>query len=373
MMKKIVLIGAGHAHLEVIKNMPAHLLKENPFCLISPSKKIYYSGLIPRFIMGDIEANDLAIDVVEFSRKTGVEFIESAAAAMKLADKEVVLEDATTLTFDCASLNMGGGAGEIPSRCPERTAFGLRPFNKFLELWPGVIKTIHDNARPRVLIVGGGAASVEVAAALKGRMNRMQRPMGEVILVTRGARLCENYTPQISEKLYTSLTKFGVSVYFGENVLLIEDGYIDMDAHPRLHFDWVFELLPRRPHPFAFVGLQPEKDDQGFLAINSKLQIHESVFAVGDMTTLITSDTASGSLPKSGVTAVREGQHLSKSIAAILNGKSPLTFRPSKKQLNILVTERKLARAIWGPLSYEGGSVFALKDWIDRRYIDRFS
>ena len=66
-MKTVVLIGSGHAHLEVLKALTTEVVAKHRFILISPSRQTYYSGLIPRLIIGEFQERNLKINSADFA------------------------------------------------------------------------------------------------------------------------------------------------------------------------------------------------------------------------------------------------------------------------------------------------------------------
>jgi selenide,water dikinase len=92
------------------------------------------------------------------------------------------------------------------------------------------------------------------------------------------------------------------------------------------------------------------------------------LFAVGDCASL-------GFAPwvrKAGVYAVREGPVLDANLRARLSGGSLRAYHPQRDFLTLLnLGGGKAIAAKWG-WAFRGRSAFRLKDWIDRRFVERF-
>ncbi len=358
-MKTVVLVGAGHAHLEVIKALSTEEIKKNKFILVSPTKETFYSGLLPRMIMGKIKSNELTIQSHEYAKTKGFKTLRSYAKHVDFNKKQLELADGKTLSFDILSLNIGGKPQHIPTESPLKTIY-LRPFEEFIEHWEKIESICRTNKSPTFVIIGGGPAAVEVAAALKVRFNRAQ-----IHLISRGNLLCENYQRSISIKIQRTIKNLDIHIHLKEDVQQIFDSYISLKDGTQLEFDYAFVTTPVMPPDISFLPNHLPTDKKGFLLVDSKLRLNPNVFAAGDFATIKNDPNA----PKSGVTAVRQGRHLVRSIRSSILGTTPPDFARPKRQLNILVTGDQLAMAIWGSLSFESKVCMKLKKWIDRKYM----
>jgi hypothetical protein len=76
---------------------------------------------------------------------------------------------------------------------------------------------------------------------------------------------------------------------------------------------------------------------------------------------------------RSGVHAVHAGPVLAVNLLAALKGGTTAHYKPHRQSLYILACGPRYAIASWGRFSAEGQWVWRWKDWIDRRFISRFS
>lgn len=360
------MLGAGHANLEVLQALHPDEIMKNKVVLISPAPLTQYSGMIPRLIMGEIQPNQLSIEVKVFAERKGVEFIEGRAVKIDLKAKTASLVDGRIMTFDILSINIGGTPKKIETQCPHNTVY-LRPFSDFFQKWHYIQGLCSSCRNLSFVIVGGGAAAVETAIALKVRLIRNNSKSNPVHLITRGNRLCDSYTNEISASLLKSVQSLGIMVHFNEDVDSIPDRYLILKSGEKIQFDYIFVSTPNHP---ATLEIQPTpvRDSGGFFLSDKKLQLMRTVFISGDCSNI----ENISNLPKSGVIAVHEGKLLVKSIRSVLEGQEPLEFVPSSKTLNIVVDGNNSARLIWGQHSFSGKFAMKIKNWLDNKYMKKF-
>ncbi len=355
-MKTIVLAGSGHANLEIIKSLTPRLSKSHHFILISPDQHTFYSGMIPRLIMGDLKISDLTIDSAQYAQKKGVEYIEDSVSAIDVHNSNIILGSGQKIKFDILSLNIGAKPSLISSDDDKNTVY-LKPLNRFVEKWLEIESLFDSGRAPLFVVVGGGAAAVEVASALQERLNRKQNNLGRVQLVASSSRLCVSYTERISRAIAHDLKKLGVIIQFNEMVTHINSNHINLAIGKKLEFDKIFVATP------SSVSQLGE-----FFSVDAFLQFAPKIFASGDCATQVNDPQP----PKSGVIAVQQGRYLAKAISATLNNRIPPEFKASNRQINILLTGKRSGRLVYGNASVEGYLPLILKKIIDNRYIEDF-
>jgi len=111
-------------------------------------------------------------------------------------------------------------------------------------------------------------------------------------------------------------------------------------------------------------------DDRGFVLVNASLQSvsHPEVFAAGDVAAVVPYPRE-----KAGVFAVRQGKPLARNLRLALIKRAPSPFIPQRRWLALVTTGDKSAVASRGQFSVAGKWVWNWKNWIDRRFMRRYS
>ena len=111
-------------------------------------------------------------------------------------------------------------------------------------------------------------------------------------------------------------------------------------------------------------------DSNGFMQVNDCLQSvsHPNVFGAGDIAAMVNYPR-----PKAGVFAVRQGKPLFENLQQFLLAKPLKPFAPQSQYLGLIGTGNKRAIASRGNFMWESPLLWYWKDWIDRKFMQKFS
>jgi NADH dehydrogenase FAD-containing subunit len=183
-----------------------------------------------------------------------------------------------------------------------------------------------------------------------------------------GRRLMGDFPEKVRTLALKSLTGRGVEVIEGTHLKEVQTSVALLKDGRMLPFDMIFLALGVRPSPlFTNSGLPTGPD--GGLLVNVYLQsvAHPEIFGGGDCIHFQPQP-----LDKVGVYAVRENPILFHNLQAALEGRIMRRFRPGGDYL--LIFNMGDDRGIFwkNRFVFSGRLAFWLKDYIDRRFMQKF-
>ena len=348
-LRHLVLLGAGHAHVHVLKGLAHSRPADLRITVIAPYPRQLYSGMVPGFVAGHYALEACVIPLAGLLARCGAHYIGGSGAAIDADARTVTLASGETMEWDWLSVNTGPvmDRDTIESAMPgaREHALFVRPIETFGALWPLVAELAQS--RPiELTVIGAGAAGLELAMAAAHALRGAGYPEGSrVTLVTGGPPPASSYPQALQRRVGLALQRSGVTV--------VRSACVGMAAG---------ELL------LAGSGLA--LDEAGFIAVNRYQQStsHSCVFAVGDVASRIDAPH-----PRSGVYAVRVGPPLLANLQAVVRGQPLKPYQPPARTLNLLSCGERYAIAAWGSLHVEGRWVWRLKDHIDRGFVARYA
>lgn len=366
MKKRVVLAGGGHAHLSVLlalrKNRPGDI----DVVLITPSRHQNYSGMLPGWIAGLYSQAECRIDLYPLARSAGVRMLFEQIVGLDTTRRCILLSNGSHIDYDLLSLDVGSETDTSWLGILGNKLLPVKPLDKFFTRWPQILASAKEKRNYKLLVVGAGAAGVEIALATQLAFTRAGMD-GRVDLVASESGLLPGHAKAVQERVQRFVKHAGVALHCLRGVgteegVLLADGQL-------LKADHVIATTgARAPVWLETSGL--ELDDQGYILVDMyhRSVSHANVFAAGDVCARM--DVL---LSRSGVHAVRAGPVLGKNLLAVLRDRPLRPYRPRTRSLYLLACGQRDAVASWGRWSAEGRWVWYLKNWIDRRFIQRFS
>lgn len=394
-MKRLVLVGGGHAQLAVLRALARTRPQGLETVLVTPSPWQYYSGMLPGWMAGHYREEDCRIDLRPLADAAGTRLLIGAATALEADRRQLRFEQAPadgggpadSLPYDLLSLDIGS---ETDTAALAGLAAGrllaVRPLPAFFTAWPRVVDTARATAGFRLCVVGGGAAGVELALAAAQAL-RKHAAKAQIALVCPPAGLLDGHAEGVRRRVLRQLVAAGITVHLQRAVgeadglrlvgspashALPPDDRLQAESCPQpddrlLPADCVLAATGARPQAWLRrSGLACTAAGWVRVDAHHRSLSHAEVFAAGDV--CARTDRA---LARSGVHAVHAGPILAANLHAALDGRPPRAYVPKPRSLYLIACGPRYAIASWGPWSAEGGWVWRWKDWIDRGFIRR--
>jgi selenide,water dikinase len=363
---ELVLVGGGHAHVQVLRRLAMAPLPATRVTVVLDRPDAIYSGMVPGFAAGQYRAPELEIDVVPLARRAGAAVVLAPAARVDAAARRIELAGRPPLRYDVASLDVGASLRGLDLPGVREHAVATRPIRDFVDRLDARLDA-RAGEIARVVVVGGGAAGVELSFCLDARLRRAgRRP--ELTLVEAADELLAGRSLALRRRAREESRRRGVSILCGREATRVEKDALWLGAE-RLDADLVVWATGAAPHAWLADSSLP-LDEQGFVRIRRTLQVegHDDLFAVGDCASI----AGAPWVTKAGVYAVREGPPLDRNLRARITGAPLRRYRPQRDFLALLnLGDGRALGAKWG-FAASGRAVFRLKDRIDRRFVERF-
>lgn len=362
-MKRLLLLGGGHSHVEVLRRFALDSPPGACVQLVTPARHAPYSGMLPGFVAGYYGFEDCHIDLAPLCRAAHADMRLARACALDPDAHRVTCDDGAVLDYDMLSIDTGStpDAASIAGAAEHATA--MKPVEEFIAAWHRIRDSASDGGQQlSVVVVGGGAGGIEIAFAMR---HRLDAGTHVVQVVTDSEVLLPGYPRRARQLVERAFAARDIRAHVGCRVTRVEPGRLHLAGRPPVVADHVFLATgASAPGWIAASGL--ETDQRGFLAVDDTLQSlsHPGVFAAGDVASMVNHPR-----PKAGVYAVRQGPALAGNLRRALAGKALSTYLPQQTALALISTGDRRAIACLGRIALGGRWAWYWKDWIDCRFM----
>jgi selenide,water dikinase len=376
--RDLVLIGAGHTNLHVVRMWRMRPIPDVRLTVVSSFGRATYSGMLPGTLAGLYQPDEMDIDLFRFAESCGARLIVDESIGFEPEIRRVLFADRPPVRYDVASIGIGSVPGQRELWAANPMVLSVKPMATFRYRFERQLaKVVGDNVgsdagglkgtRVRIVVVGAGAGGSEVSfgldAWLKGRGIDVQ-----IAVVDSNPEILASYTAGTIARARAEFSRRGISLHLGRRVTEIKRGEsptVVFDGGTTLPADIVIWATAAAPPP-VLANFRLPKTEDGFLAVRPTLQTIADfpVFGVGDTASII-----GHRLPKAGVYAVREGPVLWENLQRIFSNRELVLYEPQRGFLSLLATGDGRAIAEYKGLSGHGRWAWKWKDYIDRKFM----
>ena len=369
----LVLVGGGHAQIGVLKAFAMKSLPGLRLTLVTNSSRTPYSGMLPGYVEGVWQDEDLHIDLRHLAAAANARMIVATVTGLDANSKQIYFDDRPALRFDVLSLNIGGQQSLAMISGAEKNAIPVKPISQFQNRFDTLIYSKPQKSPVQILpkklsVIGGGAAGCELALALITRWKAETGTGPKLSLITDEDRLMPQMATKAAKIVETTLHAGGADILYGSRVTSINANALTMCNGKTLGFDACF-LVTQVSAPVWLADTGLDLDPHGFVTVTPTLQStsHPHIFAAGDIAAVSHSPR-----PKAGVFAVRAGKILAYNLRRYILAKPLSSWTPQKHYLALIGTGDRRAIAVRGDVVMAGRLFWNLKCWIDRRFMKKF-
>lgn len=366
-MKRLILAGGGHAHLHVLKSLARRAWPGVEVVLVTPHARQVYSGMLPGWIAGHYQLDECVAQLKPLVDAAGVRLVKDSVIGLDPRRRILRCAAAGDMAYDVLSLDVGAQVDLSTLAATTAPLLPIRPIERFIVDWSRVQDACIRAGRGRVAVVGGGAAGVELALAVRHRLLKDLPADAAEVLLVEGRGLLSGHGPAVVKRVRKMLSQRGIAAKAGyaagcDGGLLFPDG-------SRFDADAVIAATGVTSAPWLSESHLALAQD-GFVAVGDGQQSvsHANVFAGGDIASRVDQPHA-----KSGVYAVRAGPVLTENLRRYLSGEGLVPYAPQRRSLYLLATGPRHAIASWNGWTAEGQWVWRWKDWLDRRFMKQYA
>jgi len=376
--RRIVLLGIGHTNAEFVRRCADEPIKDCELVCVSNFPTVTYSGMLPGTLADQFDDAEMRIDLQQLADRANAKFVLAETTGLdwqRFEKPALTFANRPPIDFDALSV----GVGSMPIGWEEQgeaaRVVPIKPMQTFLCRLERQLRSAAKSGEEilRVVIVGGGVASVEVALCLQQHwagwlQQESPQPTLHITILTSSTHVAKGMTDRsirrieklLTERAIRSVTNVTVAKVDGRSVVTTGDETFSADCT-------IWATGAGAPPVLRKLGLQA--DDRGFLATHPTLQSVSDprVFAVGDAGTVINNPS-----PKAGVYAVRQSPILWHNVQAFLKGRRLQEFRPQSDFLKILNTGDGKGLLEKGRWTFHARWCWHLKTWIDRKFVRQF-
>ncbi len=363
--KKLLLAGAGHAHIGLLRRLIDKPQPNIEITVISHQPYTVYSGMLPGWMAGHYSLDEIRIDIQTLCRRAKAQFVQSAVTRVTATANALTTADKQHFTYDALSLNTGADTAmdwlEQTDIAEDNSVIPIRPLPPFIAHWQHILDTAQQVDEYHLAIVGAGAAATELVMAAAFALQRIG--VKHKVSLVCGDTLLPDFNPRFRRRVVRQLKRHNINILY-TRAIGYEKGQL-LTTEQALKVDAVIAATGVTGSAWT-TNTDIHTVEGGFVAVNSMQQSlsHPNVFAVGD-----TSERVDKEVAHSGVHAVFGGQVEGRNLLAYLTGTALKAYQPKNRTLYLLSCGDQYAIGSWGKFSMQGGWVWHVKRFIDTRFV----
>ncbi|XP_048361243.1 ferroptosis suppressor protein 1 [Sphaerodactylus townsendi] len=273
---RVVIVGGGFGGVAAANQLKSWGV---PFILLDMRDAFHHNVAALR---ASVDSGFAQKTFISYSITFGDSFRQAKVVGFDLEKQHVVLHDGEELSFSHLILATGSD-GPFPGKFNH-----IVDRQSAIQTYEDMVKEIQKS--PRLVVVGGGSAGVEMAAEIK-----TEYPAKEVTLIHSKIALAEpELLPCVRQKVKEILIQKGVHILLSERVSNLstltlnqfrENTTVQTDKGTEITTDMVILCTGIKINSSAYSGAFSDKlASDGALKVNEYLQVkgYDNIYAIGD-------------------------------------------------------------------------------------------
>jgi NADH:ubiquinone reductase (H+-translocating) len=340
--KRVVIIGAGFAGLELSQN----LAKADDFQVVLIDKVNYhqFQPLFYQVATAGLEPSAIAFPLrLVFQSNPHVHVRVTTVTHINMAQNHIITE-LGRINFDYLVLAMGADTNFFGMSRIQELALPMKSVSEALGLRNRLLQNFEDalvvetpeerEGLLNVVVVGGGPTGVEISGTL-AEMKRHILPKDypeldfdamKVILVESSPEVLDVMSDQASKNAKKYLQELGVQVINGKRVVDFDGSYAYLNDNTQIRTNNLVWAAGIKANYIDGIDKQLLTFG-GRLTVNAfnMLMGYQNIFAIGDIAYMTEAKYPKGH-PQVAQPAIQQGKLLAQNLSAILRGNSPKPF-----------------------------------------------
>lgn len=362
--KRLVLVGAGHAQLPLIRALGDRHPAGWEGLLLAPAEALVYSGRVPQWLRGEAEPASFRIPLAPWVARAGLRWRHEAVVGWDAEASCVLLATGERVSYDLASACPGGAPSLRPWQSLGDRLLPLKPWEAFLTAWPAWLAHTATLPKRHLVVVGGGPAALELCLAFAQALSAQPTPWA-LDLVAGEAGPLGAWGPRAQGLALRLLARAQVRCHAAE--ARAHEGQLWAGQEALAVDGLVVATRAQGPTWWANSGLA--LSPEGRLRVDAHLCSisHPQVWGAGDAT-----EGPAPAPPPSGVLALKGGAHLAHNLLATMEGRPLKAFAPQAQVLSLIDGGAFGGLGHWRGLCWEGPGLQTWKAWLDGAFLRRW-
>ena len=370
-----MLVGGGHSHVIVLKKFGMKPIPGVRLTLICTDMHTPYSGMLPGYVAGHYDYDEVHIDLSRLAVFAGARLYRDEVTGLDRVNQKVLCRNRPPVPYDQLSINIGSTPQLHQVMGAAEHAIAVKPIQRFNDRWLALLQRVKTHpGKTTIAVVGAGAGGVELLLAMQWRLRKELAALGRnpdelaFHLFTGVADILPTHNAGVRKRFDSVLAMRNVVVHRSAEVKQVFAGRLQTASGESLDADEIVWVTRAGGAPWLKdTGLA--LDTEGFIQVQDTLQTvtDPNIFAAGDIASMV-----NYKLEKAGVFAVRQGPPLTENLRRAISGTALEAYHPQTSWLALISTGDKFAVASRGWIGFAGVWVWRWKDWIDRRFMQKF-